>query len=83
MGVRAEFSEETEERPPCAACKGIRGCMAVGGGSRADAQRAGAPGKSLPSMPSFIRPAGRCNPTCWHLGWGLWLLLQHKMNSKS
>lgn len=38
LGVWAEFSEETEKRPPCAACKGIRGCMAVGGGSSADAQ---------------------------------------------
>lgn len=54
LGVWAEVSKEIEERLPCTACKGIQEYMAVGGGSTADAQRAGAPGRSLPSLPSFI-----------------------------
>lgn len=53
LGLWAEVSKETKERPPCTACKGIRVCMAVGGGSRADAQWVGARGRS----PSSHRPA--------------------------
>lgn len=66
LGLCAEVSKEIKERPPCTACKGIRGCMAVGGGSRADVQWVGARGRSPPShcpassnlQDAIILPAG-------------------------
>lgn len=49
LGVQAEVREEIQERPHYTGCEGIWGCMAARGGSRADAQQAGVPGRSLPS----------------------------------